>query len=106
MIQSPRPPQPPSRGDRRMTDRRTRIVATLGPATDRPGVLEVLLDLGLDVARINFSHGDGTGHRDRVARLHALTARRPRPVAVLADLPGPKLRVCLAGPMPLAAGQA
>src|SRR5947208_15918329 len=88
-----------------MTDRRTRIVATLGPATDHPGVLEALLDLGLDVARVNFSHGDGTGHRDRVARLRALTSQRLRPLAVLADLPGPKLRVRLAAPMSLAVGQ-
>src|SRR5947209_7011504 len=88
-----------------MTDRRTRIVATLGPATDRRGVLEALLDLGLDVARINFSHGEGSGHRERVARLQAHADRRSRPVAVLADLPGPKLRVRLSELRPLTIGQ-
>src|SRR5438874_2320687 len=88
-----------------MTDRRTRIVATLGPATDRPGVLSQILQLGLDVARVNFSHGDAAEHRDRVARLRALAGFRPRPLAVLADLPGPKLRVRLAAPVSLAAGQ-
>src|SRR5262245_49121079 len=76
-----------------MSLRRTRIVATPGPATDRPGVLEALLDARLDVARINCSHGTAAEHVARVARLRALTDHRPRPVAVLADLPGPKLRV-------------
>jgi pyruvate kinase len=88
-----------------MQSRRTRIVATLGPATDRPGVLERLLDLGLDVARLNLSHGDAKDHLSRVARLRELTDRRARPVAVLADLPGPKLRVRLARPMLLSVGQ-
>ena len=46
--------------------RRTRIVATLGPATDRPGVLEKLIEAGLDVARINFSHGSGEEDRKSV----------------------------------------
>lgn len=85
--------------------RRTRIVATLGPATDRPGVLEALLDQGLDVARINFSHGTAAEHEGRVARLRRLAEGRPRPVAVLADLPGPKLRVLLDAPLVLTTGQ-
>src|SRR5437588_7164886 len=75
--------------------RRTRIVATLGPATDRPGVLEKMLELGLDVARINFSHGTAEAHQARVARLRELAKQAGRTVAVLADLPGPKLRVLL-----------
>lgn len=85
--------------------RRTRIVCTLGPATDKPGVLEALLEAGLDVARINYSHGTFAENAQRIARLRELTAQAPRPVAVLADLPGPKLRVLLQAPMPLAAGQ-
>jgi pyruvate kinase len=88
-----------------MQPRRTRIVATLGPATDRPGVLEQLLDLGLDVARLNLSHGESGEHLGRVARLRELTNRRSRPVALLADLPGPKLRVRLAQPVLLLDGQ-
>src|SRR5437773_782250 len=48
--------------------RRTRIVATLGPATDGPGVLEKMLEAGVDVARINFSHGSADDHLGRVAR--------------------------------------
>jgi pyruvate kinase len=87
-----------------MPPRRTRIVATLGPATDRPGVLDQLLDLGLDVVRLNMSHGGAADHLGRVSRLRELADRRTRPVAVLADLPGPKLRVRIAGPVKLDAG--
>lgn len=79
--------------------RRTRIVATLGPATDRPGVLEQLLAAGLDVARINFSHGSPAEHERRIHSLRQLASQLGRDVAVLADLPGPKLRVLLQAPV-------
>jgi pyruvate kinase len=85
--------------------RRTRIVATLGPATDRPGVLERILEIGLDVARINFSHGSAEEHLGRIAHVRKLAAGRTRPLAVLADLPGPKLRAVLAASLPLGQGQ-
>jgi pyruvate kinase len=85
--------------------RRTRIVATLGPATDRPGVLERLLEAGLDVARINFSHGSAEEQRERIAALRRLAEARNRSVAVLADLPGPKLRTVMPEPLELQAGQ-
>lgn len=85
--------------------RRTRIVATLGPATDRPGILERLLDAGLDVARINFSHGNSEDHQTRIARLREMAAQKGRPVAVLGDLPGPKLRVLRKEPLELEKGQ-
>ncbi len=85
--------------------RRTRIVATLGPATDAPGVLEALLRAGVDVVRINFSHGTPQEHTQRIVRARQLAATRPEPLAVLADLPGPKLRVRLAAPMELQRGQ-
>jgi pyruvate kinase len=84
--------------------RRTRIVATLGPATDRPGILEKLLDAGLDVARINFSHGAAEEHQGRIKHLRQLARERKRNVAILGDLPGPKLRAILAGPIQLEAG--
>jgi pyruvate kinase len=84
--------------------RRTRIVATLGPATDRPGVLAAILAAGLDVARINFSHGDAGEHRRRITQLREAARAMPRPVAVLADLPGPKLRALLPAPLTLNAG--
>ena len=84
--------------------RRTRIVATLGPATDPPAVLTAVLKAGLDVARINFSHGSADEHLDRIARLRAAAAGLGRTVAVLADLPGPKLRVRLSAARELAIG--
>src|SRR5204862_3396358 len=72
---------------------------------DRPGVLEALLAAGLDVARINFSHGSAAEHRERIARLRHATQGLNRPVAVLADLPGPKLRVVLETERELQPGQ-
>jgi pyruvate kinase len=67
----------------------TKIVATLGPATDKPGALEKMLAVGVDVVRLNLSHASPREHADRVKRLRAC---RPQ-VAVLADLGGPKLRL-------------
>ena len=85
--------------------RRTRIVATLGPATDPPGMLESLIEAGLDVARINYSHGSAAEHAERIARCRRYARGMSRPLAVLADLPGPKLRVLLAGALRLEVGQ-
>ncbi len=81
------------------THRRTRIVGTLGPATDRPGVLEAILEAGLNVARINLSHGTPGENCWRVAQLRLAARRLGKTVAVLADLPGPKLRAVLDGPL-------
>ncbi|MEX2627003.1 MAG: pyruvate kinase [Ilumatobacteraceae bacterium] len=72
--------------------RRTKIVATLGPATDEPGGLQALLTAGVDVVRLNLSHGSADEHLERLARVRAAAAELDRPVAVLADLPGPKIR--------------
>ena len=85
--------------------RRTRIVATLGPATDKPGVLEKLLDAGLNVARINFSHGFAEEPQARMKHLRQVAAERKCQVAILGDLPGPKIRAILEEPMALAVGQ-
>jgi len=84
--------------------RRTRIVATLGPATDPPEVMAAILAAGLDVARINFSHGKADEHLDRIRRLREAAKVAKRNVAVLADLPGPKLRVLLPVARPLVVG--
>lgn len=72
--------------------RRTKIVATIGPASDAPESLEQVLRAGVDVVRLNLSHGDLEGHLDRLALVRTTAARIDRPVAVLADLPGPKIR--------------
>ena len=73
--------------------RRTRIVATLGPATDPPEVLEALLCAGVDVVRLNFSHGDPSAQVERCEAVRAMAASIGREVGILADLPGPKIRV-------------
>ena len=85
--------------------RRTRIVATLGPAVDPPEILDAIIAAGLDVARINFSHGSAQEHLDRIQRLRMAAAKAGRNVAILADLPGPKLRVYLAAPRQLIIGE-
>ncbi|HVI26089.1 MAG TPA: pyruvate kinase [Xanthomonadaceae bacterium] len=73
--------------------RRTRILATLGPATDGPGMLDALLKAGVDVVRLNFSHGDPAAQLERAQAVRAAAARLKREVGILADLPGPKLRI-------------
>jgi pyruvate kinase len=73
--------------------KRTKIVATLGPATDRPGVLEAMIRAGVDVVRINFSHGTDADRRRRVSEVHATGLRLGRDIGVLGDLQGPKIRV-------------
>ncbi|MFL5340782.1 MAG: pyruvate kinase, partial [Gemmataceae bacterium] len=85
--------------------RRTRIVATIGPASEQPETLDALLRAGLDVARINFSHGDAEGHLRRVQAVRDAARRSGKAVAVLADLPGPKLRVRLTQPLALISGR-
>ena len=73
--------------------RNTRIVCTLGPASDSPEVLDRLIAAGLDCARLNFSHGSHEGHARLAANVRAAAARAGRPVALLADLSGPKMRI-------------
>ena len=73
--------------------RRTKILATLGPATDQPGVLEQLLEAGVNVVRLNFSHGTPEQHAARVAKVREISASIGREVGVLADLQGPKIRI-------------
>ena len=73
--------------------RRTKIVATIGPASREPETLKRLVEAGLDVARLNFSHGDREIHAENAERVRAAASAAGRQVAVLQDLPGPKLRV-------------
>jgi len=80
---------------------KTKIVATIGPASDSPEMLERLIHAGLNVARLNFSHGDFTGHADRIARIRAAEKVTGRRVAIMADLPGPKMRLGKIAPEPI-----
>ena len=68
--------------------RRTRIIATLGPATDPPGVLDALLKAGVDVVRLNFSHGDPAAQTARAQAVREAAKRAGVEVGLLADLPG------------------
>lgn len=73
--------------------RHTKIVATLGPASSEPAVLERLVQAGVDVVRMNFSHGTAGDHMARAGAIREAAARIGRPVGILADLQGPKIRV-------------
>src|SRR5574337_1730448 len=73
--------------------RATKIVATLGPASSDPVVLEKLLRAGVDVVRLNFSHGSARNHIERATLVRQCAYRVGKPVALMADLQGPKIRV-------------
>src|SRR5271166_1505471 len=73
--------------------RRTKIVATIGPASREPEKLVQLVEAGMDVARLNYSHGTLDEHAETVSRVRDAAERAGRPVAILQDLPGPKLRI-------------
>ena len=73
--------------------RRTKIITTLGPATDDAGVMRRLIDAGVDVVRINFSHGNWADHERRVAVVRQVATEAGRYVAILGDLQGPKIRI-------------
>ncbi|HET8555549.1 MAG TPA: pyruvate kinase [Rhodanobacteraceae bacterium] len=73
--------------------RRTKILATLGPATDAPGMLERILECGVDVVRLNLSHGTADDHRKRAAAVREASRVVGREVGILCDLQGPKIRI-------------
>src|ERR671938_2132651 len=74
-------------------ERRTKIVATIGPASSERDVLARMVEAGMDVARLNFSHGSAEQHAETAQRVREAAGRAGRPVAILQDLPGPKLRI-------------
>ena len=76
-----------------MIFRRTKILATLGPATDKSGVLEGILDAGVNTVRINFSHGEASEHLGRVASVRAYAEKNNTFIGILMDLQGPKIRI-------------
>ena len=76
-----------------MTYRATKIVATLGPASSDPGLLEQMIRAGVNVVRLNFSHGKADDHVERARLVREAGARAGREVAIMADLQGPKIRV-------------
>jgi pyruvate kinase len=86
---------------------RTKIVCTIGPASREPATLKALIQAGMDVARLNMSHGDPEFHRENIRRIRQLAEELDKPVAILADLQGPKLRIGIMPPggVPLVAGE-
>lgn len=88
--------------------RRTKIVATLGPSTDDPRIIDQLINAGVDVVRLNFSHGDPEDHLRRAKLVREHAEKQGRFVAVLGDLQGPKIRTerFREGPITLAEGDA
>ncbi len=75
-----------------MNFRRSKIICTLGPASDSSRMIDRLIRAGMDVARLNFSHGTHAQHARTISRLRAASGRHARPLAILADLQGPKIR--------------
>ncbi|MDY5845923.1 MAG: pyruvate kinase [Bariatricus sp.] len=73
--------------------RKTKIICTLGPSTDQEGVLETLIQEGMDVARFNFSHGSHREQKERLIKLQEIRERLGRPVAALLDTKGPEIRI-------------
>jgi pyruvate kinase len=91
-----------------MMFRHSKIVCTIGPATSTARMIERLIEAGMDVARLNFSHGTHAEHAERIALLREAAMRHQKPIAIIADLQGPKIRTGpLAGktPVELKAGQ-
>jgi pyruvate kinase len=84
-----------------LPEHKTKIVATIGPASESPEMLERLIRAGLNIARLNFSHGDFSGHAEHIARIRAAAHATGRRVAIMADLPGPKMRVGRIEPEPI-----
>src|SRR5260370_22515274 len=82
-----------------MSFRHSKIVCTIGPATRSPKMMDRLLRAGMDVARLNFSHSTHEEHAKSIAMLRAAAVEHEKPIAILADLQGPKIRTA-----PLAAG--
>jgi pyruvate kinase len=87
-----------------LPDHKTKIVATIGPASDSLEMLERLIRAGMNVARLNFSHGDLAAHAVRIARIREAERAVGRSVTIMADLPGPKMRLGTIEPEPVHLG--
>ena len=72
---------------------KTKIVCTIGPASNSPEVMQEMIGAGMNVARLNFSHGEFEGHRQVIERLRAAAKAAGRTLTIMADMPGPKMRI-------------
>ena len=84
-----------------LPNHRTKLVATIGPASETAQMLERLIRAGLNVARLNFSHGDLAGHAERIKLIRMAAERAGRRIAIMADMPGPKIRIGEIEPEPI-----
>src|SRR3990167_4508689 len=73
--------------------KRTKIVATIGPASEKPATLEKMIKAGMNVCRLNMSHGDYAWHKNAISCIRVAAKKVGEPVAVLVDLQGPKARI-------------
>jgi pyruvate kinase len=80
---------------------KTKIVCTIGPASESPEILKEMIRVGMNVARLNFSHGDFPGHKRVIENLRAAAREAGHRLAILADLPGPKIRIGQFGKEPI-----
>ena len=76
-----------------MPKNKTKLVCTIGPASDSPEMIEKMIEAGMNVARLNFSHGDFASHGEVIQKIKATARKTGKQVAILADLPGPKMRI-------------
>ena len=72
---------------------KTKLVCTIGPASDTQEILARMILAGMNVVRLNFSHADFSSHRETIKKIRAASLATGRQVAILADLPGPKIRI-------------
>lgn len=84
-----------------LPDHKTKIVATIGPASESPEMLARLIRAGVNIARLNFSHGDSSHHAEVARRIRDAAREADRRVAIMADLPGPKMRLGKIDPDPI-----
>ena len=76
-----------------LPNHKTKLICTVGPASDNVETLAAMLHAGMSVARLNFSHGDFSAHAASIARLREAAELTGRRLAIMADLPGPKIRI-------------
>ena len=90
----------------KLPDHKTKIVCTIGPASESPELMKQLIEAGMNIARLNFSHGDFSAHKRVIENLRAAAASAGRRIALMADLSGPKMRIgkFAAEPIQLRAG--
>ncbi len=85
----------------KLPDHKTKIVCTIGPASESPAVMKQMIEAGMNVARLNFSHGDFAAHKKVIENLRAASASIGRRIAIMADLSGPKMRIGKIDPEPI-----